>query len=91
MCNNWKRDDRKLDMTLEQVDREFRSDVWKKIAIANVSDGEPTTHHDLVDIGEVMVDRLPRLRKVLANAPGLAPKRAIRMIEKVAAARQRGG
>lgn len=91
MCSNWKRGDRKLDMTLEQIERVFQSDFWKKIEIANVSGGEPTTRNDLVDICELMIDRLPRLRKFGINTTGLTPHRAIPMIEKIAAACQRRG
>jgi MoaA/NifB/PqqE/SkfB family radical SAM enzyme len=91
MCSNWKRGDRKLDMTFEQVERVFTSDFWKKIEIANVSGGEPTTRNDLVEICEVMLDRLPRLRKFGINTTGLTPKRAIPMIESVAAACQKRG
>ncbi len=91
MCSNWKRGDRKLDMTLEQIDRVFQSDFWKKVEIANVSGGEPTTRNDLVEICELMIDRLPRLRKFGINTTGLTPHRAIPMIEKVAAACQRKG
>jgi sulfatase maturation enzyme AslB (radical SAM superfamily) len=91
MCSNWKRGDRKLDMTLEQIDRVFQSDFWKKVEIANVSGGEPTTRNDLVEICELMIDRLPRLRKFGINTTGLTPHRAIPMIEKIAAACQRRG
>ena len=50
MCSNWKRGDRKIDMTLEQIERVFASRLWKNIEIANVSGGEPTTRNDLVEI-----------------------------------------
>lgn len=91
MCSNWKRGDRKLDMTLEQIDRVFQSDFWKRVEIANVSGGEPTTRNDLVEICELMLDRLPRLRKFGINTTGMTPKRAIPMIESIAAACQRRG
>jgi sulfatase maturation enzyme AslB (radical SAM superfamily) len=91
MCANWKRGDRKSDMTLEQVDRVFQSSFWDKIEVANVSGGEPTTRNDLVEICELMIDRMPRLRKFGVNTTGLTPHRAIPMIEKIAAACQRKG
>ena len=56
-----------------------------------MSGGEPTTRNDLVEICEVMLDRFPRLRKFGINTTGLTPKRAIPMIEKVAAACQKRG
>src|SRR4030042_1748945 len=63
MCSNWTRGDRKRDMTLEQIDRVFASGLWKNVEIANVSGGEPTTRNDLVEVCDLMLGRLPRLRK----------------------------
>jgi sulfatase maturation enzyme AslB (radical SAM superfamily) len=84
MCSNWQRGDRKTDMTLEQIDRVFSSPLWKRIEIANLSGGEPTTRNDMVEISRVMLDRLPRLRKFGINTTGLTPHRAIPMITEVA-------
>src|ERR1044071_5589471 len=67
MCSNWQRGDRKTDMTLDEIDRAFSSPLWKKIEIANLAGGEPTTRNDMVDITRVMLDRLPRLRKFGIN------------------------
>ena len=80
MCNNWKRGDRKSDMTLEEIERTFDSPFWNHIENANVSGGEPTTRNDLVDICRVMLDKLPRLRKFGLNTTGLTPHRAIPML-----------
>ena len=84
MCSNWTRGNRKEDMTLEQIDRVFDSELWKKVEIANVSGGEPTTRNDLVDVCRVVMDKLPRLRKFGINTTGLTPHRGIPMLTKVA-------
>ncbi len=84
MCSNWKRGNRKEDMTLDQIERAFESPFWRKIEIANVSGGEPTTRNDLVDICRVMLDKLPRLRKFGINTTGLTPHRGIPMLTRVA-------
>jgi sulfatase maturation enzyme AslB (radical SAM superfamily) len=84
MCNNWKRGNRKEDMTLAEIERVFESPFWRKVEIANVSGGEPTTRNDLVDVCRVMLDRLPRLRKFGINTTGLTPHRGIPMLTKVA-------
>jgi MoaA/NifB/PqqE/SkfB family radical SAM enzyme len=84
MCSNWERGDRKSDMSLEQIERAFKSDLWKNIEIANLSGGEPTTRNDMVEISRVMLDSLPRLRKFGINTTGLTPQRAIPMVTKVA-------
>jgi MoaA/NifB/PqqE/SkfB family radical SAM enzyme len=80
MCSNWKRGDRKSDMSLEEIERTFDSPFWNYVENANVSGGEPTTRNDLVDICRVMLDRLPRLRKFGLNTTGLTPHRAIPML-----------
>ncbi len=80
MCSNWKRGDRKSDMSLEEIERAFSSPFWRYIENANVSGGEPTTRNDLVDICRVMLDKLPRLRKFGLNTTGLTPHRAIPML-----------
>jgi len=84
MCSNWTRGNRKEDLTLEQIDRIFDSGLWKKVEIANVSGGEPTTRNDLVDVCRIMLDKLPRLRKFGINTTGLTPHRGIPMLTEIA-------
>ncbi len=83
MCSNWTRGNRKEDMTLEQIEQVFDSPLWKHIENASISGGEPTTRNDLVDIVRVMIDKLPRLRKVTLNTTGLTPHRGIPMLTKI--------
>ncbi len=86
MCSNWQRGDRKSDMTLEQIDRVFQSPLWKNVEMCMLSGGEPTTRNDMVEVSQVFLDRLPKLRKYGINTTGLTPHRAIPMITKVAEA-----
>ena len=83
MCNNWTRGDRKSDLTLEEIDRMFDSGLWKRIENANISGGEPTTRNDLVEMCQILLDKLPRLRKLGINTTGLTPHRAIPMLTKL--------
>ncbi len=83
MCHNWKRGDRKSDMTLDQIERTFSSPLWKHVENAAISGGEPTTRNDLVDICRVMLDKFPRLRKFGLNTTGLTPHRAIPMLTQI--------
>jgi sulfatase maturation enzyme AslB (radical SAM superfamily) len=83
MCHNWKRGDRKTDMTLAEIETALSSPLWKKIENANVSGGEPTTRNDLVDICRLMLDKFPRLRKLGLNTTGLTPHRAIPMLTEI--------
>ncbi|MFO7301627.1 MAG: radical SAM protein [Acidobacteriota bacterium] len=84
MCSNWTRGNRKEDMTLDQVRQVFADPLWRRIEIANVSGGEPTTRNDLVEICEVMLDSFPRLRKFGINTTGLTPHRGIPMLTRIA-------
>jgi sulfatase maturation enzyme AslB (radical SAM superfamily) len=84
MCSNWTRGNRKEDMTLDQIRQAFSDPLWRKVEIANVSGGEPTTRNDLVELCEILLDKLPRLRKFGINTTGLTPTRGIPMITKVA-------
>src|SRR4029078_11158918 len=56
--------------------------VWRHTEIATLSGGEPTTRNAMVEISQVMLDRLPRLRKFGINTTGLTPHRAIPMVTK---------
>jgi len=91
MCSNWTRGNRKEDLTLEQIEQIFDDPLWRKVEIANVSGGEPTTRNDLVDVCRVMLDRLPRLRKFGINTTGLTPKRGIPMLTEIAELCQQRG
>ena len=83
--------DRKSDLTLDEIDRLFDSRLWKQVENANVSGGEPTTRNDLVEICQIMLDKLPSLRKFGINTTGLTPRRAIPMLTRIVeATRDRG-
>jgi len=83
MCNNWKRGDRKSDMTLESLDGAMAHPFWGAIENLNISGGEPTTRNDLPEMVELFQRRLPRLRKIGINTTGLTPQRAIPQFERI--------
>ena len=83
MCSNWQRGDRKSDMTLEQVDRAFSHPFWGAIENLNISGGEPTTRNDLPELTEMLISRMPRVRKVGINTTGLTPHRAIPQLTRI--------
>jgi sulfatase maturation enzyme AslB (radical SAM superfamily) len=83
MCNNWKRGDRKSDMSLEQLDGVMNHPFWGAIENLNISGGEPTTRLDLPQMVELFHRRLPRLRKIGINTTGLTPARAIPMLTRI--------
>ncbi len=83
MCSNWKRGDRKSDMTLEQIDRVMDHPFWGAIENLNISGGEPTTRNDLPEMVELFQRRLPRMRKLGINTTGLTPQRAIPQVTRI--------
>src|SRR3954469_13598423 len=83
MCNNWKRGNRKEDMTLDQVDGVMDHEFWGAVENLNISGGEPTTRNDLPELVEMFQRRLPRLRKIGINTTGLTPHRAIPMLTRI--------
>ena len=83
MCNNWKRGNRKEDMTLDQIDGVFDHEFWGAVENLNISGGEPTTRNDLPEMVEMFHRRLPRLRKIGINTTGLTPHRAIPMLTRI--------
>src|SRR5436190_18811857 len=83
MCNNWKRGDRKSDMSLEQLESVMHHEFWGAIENLNISGGEPTTRNDLPEMVELFHRRLPRMRKVGVNTTGLTPHRAIPQLTRI--------
>jgi molybdenum cofactor biosynthesis enzyme MoaA len=83
MCSNWKRGNRKEDMTLEQLDGVMDHPFWGAVENLNISGGEPTTRNDLPEMVERFAARLPRLRKIGINTTGLTPHRAIPMLTRI--------
>ncbi|MBP1633935.1 MAG: molybdenum cofactor biosynthesis protein [Acidobacteria bacterium] len=83
MCNNWKRGDRKAEMSLDQLDRAMDHPFWHAVENLNISGGEPTTRNDLPEMVDLFIRRLPRLRKVGINTTGLTPHRAIPMLTRI--------
>src|SRR4029453_9604422 len=83
MCSNWKRGNRKEDMSLAEIDQVMDHPFWGAVENLNISGGEPTTRNDLPEMVEMFQRHLPRLRKIGINPPGLTPHRAIPMLTRI--------
>jgi len=83
MCNNWKRGDRKAEMSFARLEQAMDHPFWHAVENLNISGGEPTTRNDLPELVEMFVKRLPRLRKVGINTTGLTPHRAIPQLRRI--------
>ncbi|HEX7485270.1 MAG TPA: radical SAM protein [Vicinamibacterales bacterium] len=83
MCSNWKRGDRKAELSFERLEQAMDHPFWHAIENLNISGGEPTTRNDLPELVEMFVKRLPRLRKIGINTTGLTPGRAIPQLTRI--------
>ena len=83
MCNNWKRGHATSDMGIDEMQRVFSSRFWHDIENVHISGGEPTTRSDLVESCRIILDKLPKLRKLGLSTTGLTPERAIPMLTRI--------
>jgi MoaA/NifB/PqqE/SkfB family radical SAM enzyme len=82
MCNSWKLpyDD---DLTTEEYQKGFASELFRTIEYVGITGGEPTLRKDMVDIVRIMADNMPRLRKVTLNTNGFVAKRVVGTLERI--------
>ena len=92
MCSNWKRGNRKEDMTLAEIDRVMDDPFWHAVENLNISGGEPTTRNDLLEVASRFsipgtADAIANVNAALAEWPRLAGEAGVGQGE---AARIRG-
>ena len=83
MCSNWKRGHAPSDMEIHEIRRVFSSPFWHDIENLHISGGEPTTRDDLVESCQIILDKLPKLRKFGLSTTGLTPDRALPMLTRI--------
>jgi MoaA/NifB/PqqE/SkfB family radical SAM enzyme len=76
MCNIWEKD-RKPEISLEQLERAFSDNLFRKIQNVNVTGGEPTLQKDLSQIVQLLINKMPELRKITLTSNGLNPDRIV--------------
>ena len=79
MCGIWRLPpaERSGEWTSEQLDAMLRDKLFSRIEFTNLNGGEPNLRRDLVDVAEVVLDRLPRLRNLTLNTNGTPPDRCV--------------
>ena len=79
MCNVWQRKrDREFD--IDELRSILADSLFREIRYVGISGGEPTLRHDLADIGQVLVDSLPKLvgASIITNA--VRPKQVLERV-----------
>ena len=76
MCNIWEKD-RGQEMSLEDLERAFSDNLFRKIQNVNITGGEPTLRKDLNQIVGLIIDKMPELRKITLTSNGLNTDRVV--------------
>ncbi len=82
MCNSWKLPYHD-DLTTEEYQQSFSSDLFRTIEYVGITGGEPTLRKDMVDIVRLLSANMPRLRKVTLNTTGFVVKRVVPVLEQI--------
>jgi MoaA/NifB/PqqE/SkfB family radical SAM enzyme len=85
MCNIWRTEDKTM-LSLEELERAFADPLFSTIEYTIVAGGEPTLRHDLPEVVELMIARMPRLRKVSIPTTGIATELVVRYTAAIAKA-----
>jgi len=82
MCHIWQQK-RDHEITPAELDRVLGDPLFRDVAGVGINGGEPTLRHDLDELVQVMVRRLPRLRSLALITNSIRPARVIEAIESV--------
>ena len=76
MCTIWEKD-RRQEMSLEQLERALSDNLFRKIQNVNVTGGEPTLRKDLIQVVQLIINKMPELRKITLTSNGLNTDRVV--------------
>lgn len=71
MCNIWKVKPKK-ELVYKDWKKIFKDDIFKKIREVTISGGEAFLCRDYVEIVKLMIDSVPKLKKIVMNTNGFA-------------------
>lgn len=71
-------------MSLDQMKRVFSDKLFEKIQSVNITGGEPTLRKDLAQITGLLIDKMPKLKKIILTTNGLDPDRVANSCEEIA-------
>jgi len=76
MCNIWEKEPRQ-EMSLKELERTFSDNLFRKIQNVNITGGEPTLREDLSQIVQLLIKKMPELRKITLTSNGLNTDRVV--------------
>lgn len=74
MCNIWQLP-KKKELSLQQMEQLASNKLFEGIQAINLTGGEPTLRRDIVEIVDVLADKLPKLRKITVTTNALDKER----------------
>jgi len=86
MCGIWKDhqfSNAKTELSLDDLDRILSDRLFSEIEYVNINGGEPTLRRDLVDIVQLILEKLPRLKHLSMNSNGLLSDRLTSNVEQI--------
>ncbi len=76
MCNIWKRP-KQREISLTHINRLFSQELFQGIEAINITGGEPTLRDDLVAAVDILINSLPKLKKITLTTNALNPARVV--------------
>ncbi len=76
MCSIWEKEPRQ-EMSLEELERAFSDNLFRKIQNVNITGGEPTLRKDLSQIVKLLINKMPELKKITLTSNGFNVDRVV--------------
>jgi MoaA/NifB/PqqE/SkfB family radical SAM enzyme len=79
MCGIWKQQGKSLsnELTLPELDRILSDRLFTKLETININGGEPNLREDLIEIVDLLISKLRRIKRITLNSNGVPPHRTI--------------
>ena len=90
MCNIWKLPKNK-ELSLQQTEQLLSDKLFRSIQVINITGGEPTLRKDLVQIVNLLIDKLPELKIITLTTNALDTDRVVRSCVEIAEASNKQG
>ena len=76
MCSIWEKKPRQ-EMSLDELERAFSDNLFRKIQNVNITGGEPTLRKDLSQIVKLLIKKMPELKKITLTSNGFNVDRVV--------------
>jgi len=76
MCGIWEKD-RRQEMSLEKLETAFSDNLFRRIQNVNITGGEPTLRKDLIQLVRLVINKMPKLKKITLTSNGLNTNRVV--------------